>query len=178
MFHDLNQPLKWNVRYFDVVDSTNTVAYDLVMNHAALEGTVVVSKEQTHGRGQHGRRWESCLGNLLCTIILKESIPLEERLMLGFHMAQSVKNTLNRLFPHIDITKKWPNDLFIDGAKCAGFLVETHPECVLVGMGINIHVAPTIPDYLTTCLAQYVTTPPTPENLLEEILRDQPFMYL
>ena len=57
------------------VDSTNNYLIDLSQNISLLEGTVVVTKEQTAGKGQRNNRWSSEVGKSLCiSILLKAQI--------------------------------------------------------------------------------------------------------
>ena len=49
-------------------------------------------------------------------------------------------------------TIKWPNDLLIDGAKVAGILLERAGDAVVAGFGVNVAVAPVVPDRATTSL--------------------------
>jgi BirA family biotin operon repressor/biotin-[acetyl-CoA-carboxylase] ligase len=49
---------------------------------------------------------------------------------------------------------KWPNDVLVDGAKLAGILLERQGDVVVVGIGVNLALAPQLPDRLTVALAQ------------------------
>ena len=61
--------MKWNIVTLDEVDSTNE--YAKRMASEAPEGTVVVARRQTAGKGRRGRRWASPEGGLWFSVILK-----------------------------------------------------------------------------------------------------------
>jgi len=63
---------------------------------------------------------------------------------------------------------KWPNDLLLGGAKLAGILLESAHGAVIVGIGVNLCVAPELPDRKTNCLAD-VTIPPTPDDFAKRM---------
>ncbi len=120
----------------NMVDSTNEVAKVLVAE-GAVPWTVVVAAKQLAGRGRFGRRWTSPRGGLYLSIALIEEV---ERLPLvtlaaGLSVAEVVE--AEGIVPEL----KWPNDVFVEGAKIAGVLVEglTKPPSYwgIVGFGIN-----------------------------------------
>ncbi len=53
---------------------------------------------------------------------------------------------------------KWPNDLLLDGAKCAGILLERSGDAIVIGMGVNLVSSPELADRRTACFADYGTT--------------------
>ena len=63
---------------------------------------------------------------------------------------------------------KWPNDLMLGGAKCAGVLLERAGERVVVGVGANLAHAPDLPDRATARLAD-LAPPPAPAVLAEAL---------
>jgi BirA family transcriptional regulator, biotin operon repressor / biotin---[acetyl-CoA-carboxylase] ligase len=108
----------------------------------------VVADEQTGGRGRHGRQWSSPPGNLYTTLALTAPCPAERGPELGFvagvALHRAVTCVTGTLHPQLAL--KWPNDLLIDRAKCAGLLLEglqiRGAFCVLVGFGVNLVSAP------------------------------------
>ena len=65
----------------------------------------------------------------------------------------ALAKTISALAPGIDAQLKWPNDLLVDGAKCAGILMERTGNSVVIGIGVNLVVAPELPDRPTATLA-------------------------
>ena len=57
------------------------------------------------------------------------------------------------LAPGLDAQLKWPNDLLVGGAKCAGILMERSGNSIVIGIGVNLVGAPELPDRATAALA-------------------------
>lgn len=109
-------------RHFRVTDSTNSRARELVES-GAPGGTVVTAREQTAGRGRQGRVWTAPEGKaLLYSAILA---PLDERhLLLPLSVPLAVCGAAEALRPDAECQVKWPNDVWLEGRKLAGILIE------------------------------------------------------
>lgn len=124
---------------FDELDSTN----DFVkLNFNNLEhGTIVLSKIQSRGRGRRSNIWQSKIGNLYISILLKEDL---NRLNLFRYIVES-SVAITRLLKHynIDGLIKYPNDILVNNKKISGILIEssgsTKLDYVVIGIGININ---------------------------------------
>jgi BirA family biotin operon repressor/biotin-[acetyl-CoA-carboxylase] ligase len=129
-------------RHFRVTDSTNARARELVEAGAA-GGTVVTAAEQTAGRGRQGRSWTAPPGKaLLYSAILR---PLDERhLLLPLAVPLAVCEAAEELAPEVECMVKWPNDVWVDGRKLAGVLIEAKPQdgWAVIGVGLNLSIAP------------------------------------
>lgn len=123
--------MKWNVKYFDELLSTNDKALDELCH------TCVVAKKQTKGRGRCGRTWVSSEGNLFFSLVLEK--PKTDAHLLSFVVALSVVECLKDLNAKL----KWPNDILVNGKKVAGILLEAVDDKVIAGVGINTKVVPT-----------------------------------
>lgn len=130
------------------VDSTNTRAKQLAAQ-GAPEGTLIVAHEQTAGRGRHGNVWQSLSGNLFASVILRPAVAMADVGQLSFLIAVALAEALEKLLPQgCDLGVKWPNDILLNGRKCAGILLESEAGCaqalpwVVAGMGVNLVVAP------------------------------------
>ncbi len=126
------------LREFESVDSTNRVARDLAAEGEA-EGTVVVSRQQTAGRGRLGRDWVSPLdGGLYLSVILRpEAGEIAARERLSIAVGVAILQVLRRLYG-LDAGLKWPNDVLIGGKKVCGILIESRSvNEYIVGIGIN-----------------------------------------
>jgi BirA family transcriptional regulator, biotin operon repressor / biotin---[acetyl-CoA-carboxylase] ligase len=118
----------------------------------------VVADEQTGGRGRHGRQWSSPPGNLYVTLALTEPCEPGRGPELGFvagvalHRAAAAVTGLG----HPALALKWPNDLLLNRAKCAGLLLEgvqmRGAFHVLIGFGVNVMSAPEGTPYPATAL--------------------------
>ncbi len=129
-------------RHFQMTDSTNARARALVES-GAPGGTVVTAAEQTAGRGRQGRTWTAPPGKaLLYSAILR---PLDQRhLLLPLSVPLAVCATAEELNPSVKCQVKWPNDVWIDGRKLAGVLIEAKPQdgWAVIGVGLNLSIAP------------------------------------
>jgi BirA family transcriptional regulator, biotin operon repressor / biotin---[acetyl-CoA-carboxylase] ligase len=133
--------------------STNADVVSAARNGAA-EGHVVVADEQTAGRGRIGRVWQSPpRAGLAISVLLRPGRSVADRdwspvplggygvlpLLAGVALVEAV-----RRIGEVDAVLKWPNDLLIDGRKCAGILAETVPDddvdapAAVVGIGLNV----------------------------------------
>ncbi len=127
-----------NILYFETLDSTQTY---LKNNFEKLDDkTVVVTEEQTAGRGRFDRHWISQPGGLYFSILLK---PTQTDFLANLTqlMALSVCQAAEKyaLQPNL----KWPNDVQVNGKKICGILSEAiaqngHIACVVLGAGINV----------------------------------------
>jgi len=129
-----------HIQYFDQLDSSNREAMRQAET-GAPEGTVIIAKQQTSGRGRLGRTWHTVDDALAFSIILRPPLPPQHVPQLSLLTAVALQQALSQYCDNIRI--KWPNDLLIHGAKVSGILTEMRAEpgmvhAVIVGIGINI----------------------------------------
>lgn len=127
------------------IDSTNNYLQQLLGDGMVSEGTVVVALEQTSGRGQRGKTWESAPGLGLYLSLLLEPVNwvVDKQFVLNKAVAVGVARYLETK-TSADICIKWPNDLMAGGSKIAGILIENNVRghllsSVIVGIGINLN---------------------------------------
>ena len=146
----------------EAVDSTN--AY---LSRAVFAGDLkpasgpmaVLALAQTAGKGRSGNAWQSTNGNLALSILALPSRPMEEWACLSLVVATSLSRVLKDR-AGLDAQVKWPNDLLIDGAKLIGILPEVVRDKaggnagLVIGIGMNLAVAPDVPGKSTTSVAQ------------------------
>ncbi len=156
------------------VDSTNNYLIDLSQNISLLEGTVVIAKEQTAGKGQRNNSWSSEAGKSLCiSVLLKPKLDVDQQFLFNKFIALSLCQALNNYSLTAKI--KWPNDILIDSKKVAGILVEnsirgSNIEKSVVGIGVNINNnISQLPS--ATSMAECLKTPPSVSQLLELICK-------
>ncbi len=140
----------YKVLSFDKISSTQTYAYDMIASGKASDHTVIVAAAQYSGRGRYRRKWVSHHGNLYASFIFYSP---ERDPRLSYSVAVAIAETLVSygMLPKI----KWPNDILVDDAKISGVLIEYAGRYVIVGIGINVHTNPTVPEYKTTRLDKY-----------------------
>jgi BirA family biotin operon repressor/biotin-[acetyl-CoA-carboxylase] ligase len=123
-----------------LTDSTNDRARELAES-GAPSGTVVTAAEQSAGRGRRGRVWSAPPGGaLLYSAILR---PLElEHALLPLAVPVAACEAIESVAP-VKARIKWPNDIWIDGAKASGVLIEARPpDWAIVGIGVNVTIEP------------------------------------
>lgn len=159
----------------DSTPSTNNEA--LACAQAGDAGRLwVVAREQTAGRGRHGRAWSSPAGNLYASLLLIDPCEPATAPQLGFVAGLALHDAVAALtrLPAPRLGLKWPNDLLLDGAKVAGILLEGHRLArggvfaVIVGIGVNVSIAPTDTAYRATSFAEAVG-PISVEALIEAL---------
>ncbi|NLM42910.1 MAG: biotin--[acetyl-CoA-carboxylase] ligase [Clostridiales bacterium] len=129
--------------YLNSVDSTNNYGKALA-TQGFHDGTVIVSEEQTEGRGRLGRKWISQKGKgIWMTIMLKPDVEPDKASQVTLIAALSVLKGIKNI-KDIDVMIKWPNDLVIKGKKVCGILTELGAEIdrinfLCVGIGINVN---------------------------------------
>lgn len=137
--------LSSDIFYFDVIDSTNKKAKELAML-GAKHGTLVVSNEQTAGKGRYGRSFESPKdsGIYMSLILRPEELSYSNPTIITAYAAVIVSETIEELTGK-KIGIKWVNDLFYQDKKVCGILTEAvtdfesgQIEWIVLGMGINI----------------------------------------
>jgi BirA family transcriptional regulator, biotin operon repressor / biotin---[acetyl-CoA-carboxylase] ligase len=128
-------------RHFARTTSTNTRARELAAA-GAPHGTIVTAAEQSAGRGRQGRTWSAPAGSaLLYSAILR---PYLNHPLLALSTALAVCETAEALRPGIRCAVKWPNDVWLQGRKLAGVLIEARPQdgWAVLGVGLNLSIAP------------------------------------
>ena len=125
---------------YETVGSTNTELMALARQGAA-EGTVVLARQQTAGRGRMGRSFQSPAGLGLYGSVLLRSSP-EDAPRIPALAATAVRRAIRRSCG-LSCGIKWPNDLVLSGRKVCGILAEALPGpegslWVVVGIGINV----------------------------------------
>ena len=118
----------------DEVGSTNDIALDMARS-GAPEGTVVMARSQTKGRGRRGRSWYAKPGeSVIVSVVLRPDLPANR---LAFAAGVAVAECLMQVCG-LDATLKWPNDVLINERKISGILVEATQGAAVVGIGVNV----------------------------------------
>ena len=135
-----------DIHYFDSIDSTNRVGFDLGREGAA-HGTAVIAEAQTAGRGRLGRSFYSpSYRNLYASLVLRPSLSASDAATVILAAAVAVAETVAELLGNTDAVEiKWPNDVLLDGLKTSGILMELGAEAtrvafLVLGIGVNLNV--------------------------------------
>lgn len=133
------------VVYMPSCHSTNEVASDLLKTQKIEEGTIIITDNQTRGRGQQGNYWESDKGkNITCSLILKpKTLLLSDQFVLNIIVSLGVADLVSQVLS-MDAKVKWPNDVYCNGEKISGILINSTIkgymlENSVVGIGLNVN---------------------------------------
>ncbi|MDT8999546.1 biotin--[acetyl-CoA-carboxylase] ligase [Paucibacter sp. APW11] len=107
-----------------------------------MQPCLLVAEHQTHGRGRMGRSWHAVPGASL-TFSLAMPLDLADwsglSLTVGCAIAEALEPSGNAA-PRLQL--KWPNDIWLDGRKLGGILIETVPaggqRMAVIGIGLNV----------------------------------------
>jgi BirA family biotin operon repressor/biotin-[acetyl-CoA-carboxylase] ligase len=133
------------VYYFDSTDSTQNFAMEIASNDKE-NGTVVISKKQTGGRGRMKRKWKSPTGGIWMSIIIHPKFDVSYTTLVPIATSLALCMAIEKILK-IKPELKWPNDVTLKGKKVAGVLVDTsiisnEIENVVLGIGINFKIKP------------------------------------
>lgn len=135
---------KMKLEVFKTISSTNTHA-KMLAQKGAEQGTVIISEEQTEGKGRLGRRFYSPASTgIYMSIILRPKLSIEHSLLITTSVAVAVSEAIEKV-SGVQTQIKWVNDIFIEDKKICGILCEASIdfetgglEYAIVGIGINV----------------------------------------
>lgn len=134
---------------FETIGSTNDEAMRLLRGDAP-DGTLVWAERQTGGKGRMGRGWDSPPGNLYLSVVRLIDLEADLAGRIAVSCGRIVASAL-RVMTDLPVCTKWPNDLYLEGRKLGGILVETRLApggriCgAVAGLGLNVASHPDIP---------------------------------
>ncbi len=129
--------------YFDSIDSTQDFALKIASQDNE-NGTIIISKKQTGGKGRMKRKWFSPVGGVWMSIIIHPDFDISNTTLVpiatSLALCMAIEKTI-KIRPKL----KWPNDITIKGKKVAGILVDTSIESnkiesLILGVGINFKI--------------------------------------
>lgn len=139
----LPRVLRFEQKHFTELPSTNSWLKEMLSQKSLSEGFCVSTDYQSSGRGQFGKSWASPRGqNLLLSVLLRpDFLPLSQSFRLTLTVCLSAVDLCEAhgLYPAL----KWPNDLYYQGRKLAGVLLEAgvtgqKMDYCIAGLGLNI----------------------------------------
>ena len=131
------------VYYFDSIDSTQNFALKIASKDNE-NGTVIISKKQTGGKGRMKRKWFSPVGGIWMSIVIHPDFDISSTTLVpiatSLALCKAIEKT-TKTKPEL----KWPNDITIKGKKVGGILVDTSIqsnkiESLVLGIGINFKI--------------------------------------
>ena len=134
------------IEYHDTLKSTNTTAVELLGPLLDNAPALVLTSNQSAGRGRKGNPWWSSAGALTFSGVVDAAqlpVTVERRSMVSLAAGLAVRDALLTLMPGCPFVLKWPNDVLIGDRKVCGILVEQHSvaqrQAVIIGIGVNVN---------------------------------------
>ncbi len=127
--------------FYDEIDSTNLEIQRLSEKSFIHDFTFVISEKQSNGKGQGGNTWESNLGGLYFSFIIRPSLNIN---LMSLIAGISILETLKSFLITEEIKIKWPNDILVNHKKISGVLTEgkfkgNSIDYIIIGCGINVN---------------------------------------
>lgn len=129
----------------EITESTNNYAMAKVHAGMAKHGMAWFAKEQTHGKGQQGKSWESRAGqNIAISIALQPDKVFNQKHFLFNAAIALACFDFFKSYAGTEVFIKWPNDIYWRDRKAGGILIENKLmgnswNWSVVGIGININ---------------------------------------
>lgn len=137
-----------NIQVFDALPSTNTYLKEKAgkcqdPQGRPVDGGIVLADHQNAGRGQHNRVWQSVPGQNLTFSFCYHPHQIKRLPSITLVTALACATALDKL-TGLPIQVKWPNDLYLNGRKLGGILIESSligdkVDNLIVGIGINVY---------------------------------------
>ncbi len=144
---------KFGIIYLEEIDSTNSYAKKNITNFQDKD-YLIITDNQTKGRGRFERRWESCRGkDLTFSIVIHPLTEVKDfyffTIIASLSVYQSIKSLLGEKIHEDKLRIKWPNDIYYGEKKLCGILSEMISEeailkSLIIGIGVNINSQPSL----------------------------------
>jgi BirA family biotin operon repressor/biotin-[acetyl-CoA-carboxylase] ligase len=170
--------IAWRLEKYEELASTSDFCAERA-KAGEPEGLAVFAAQQSAGRGSRGRTWLSPPGNVALSVLLRPetaaaltrhgresghprlSLSSSDSSIIPLLAGVAVADALKTFCPpNITPMLKWPNDILLNGQKCAGLLIDatqsqSRIDWLVIGIGINVAYAPEVSGRATTCLTAH-----------------------
>ena len=125
-----------HIKYFKSIYSTNSEATNYLSqdNH----GCVIITKNQTSGKGRRNNQWFSIPNKSLTFSIIVNQKKIKNKNLLPIITAITIIKAIKKI-SKIQCSIKWPNDIMLNNQKIGGILIEKKNDYMIVGIGINVN---------------------------------------
>ena len=132
------------IEYHDEIPSTSDRVQELLRQPIKPKlPCLVIAKRQTAGRGRGSKRWWSGEGAILMSLgfeLASQSLSRDQLPTLSVATGQAIIRVLTRYLPQHKLEVHLPNDVYADGKKICGILLESPtPQYAILGIGLNVN---------------------------------------
>lgn len=132
------------LEYYAEISSTNDRVLELLrLPDKPKLPCLVIAKRQTAGRGRGDKRWWSGEGTLCMSLgfeLIPKFLTRDQLPALSVMVAQTVIHVLKEYLPQQSFELHVPNDVYADGKKICGILLESPtPRYAVLGLGLNVN---------------------------------------
>lgn len=149
------------IEYLAETGSTNAdLAARIRAGELVSEGHWLVADRQLAGRGRGGRAWFDGLGNFMGSTLVRPGLGDPPAGTLALAIGLAVQQVVADFLPKDQVAMlKWPNDVMVGTAKLAGILLEREGDAVVLGIGVNLAIAPEVEGRETIALSAFGAAP-------------------
>ena len=169
------------VEVYESIGSTNDRALQLCQDPDVILPALVVAEQQTVGRGQPGKTWQSSVGALTTSLVFEngsQGFASDSGLIPAVAVAATIDFACFGNFDTSVAKIKWPNDIYLRDKKIAGLLVESprtavSPARTVVGIGLNVNNKTSeleFEDCQATSLIEIIGSESDREDLIVQLL--------
>jgi BirA family transcriptional regulator, biotin operon repressor / biotin---[acetyl-CoA-carboxylase] ligase len=127
-----------HIEWFQSVNSTMTLAARLARD-GCESGAVVGADGQVAGIGRHGHTWHSeAEAGLYVSIVLRLALEARSLPIVMLALGLATQEAISQV-SGLAADLRWPNDVLVDGKKCAGILAQLEGDAIVAGIGINVN---------------------------------------
>ena len=126
-----------HIKYFQTISSTNNEAKKY-LNSEDNHGYVIVTKNQTDGKGRRSNKWFSVPNKSLTFSIIINKYKIKNIQLLSIVPAIAIITAVKKI-SNLQCKIKWPNDIILNNKKIGGILIETKFDYIIIGIGLNVN---------------------------------------
>ena len=150
----------FNYYFYKEIINTNDKIKKINLNENPKKSNLALfSEKQSKGRGRGSNVWISSKGDLTSSFLLNRKFNVTELGQINLSIVFIVLKILRTIYKNVDFKFKWPNDIFVNGKKIAGILIETNVVknsilFIIIGIGINFISSPKL-KYPATSISKF-----------------------
>lgn len=134
----------FKIKVYKTIGSTNDKVKELALD-GKEEGYIVISEEQTKGKGRFGRKFHSPKNTgIYMSILLRPRLMAQDSYLITTSAAVAVAEAIESI-SNKEAKIKWVNDIYLDDKKVSGILTEAALDFesgliqyVVLGIGVNL----------------------------------------